>query len=202
MFTIVIQAGGESRRMGQDKALKLFLGQPLINRVVQRVSSLADELLVTTNHPDDYQFLGLPLYRDIIPERGALGGLYTALTVARFDLVAVVACDMPFVSPDLLALARDRLQATSADLVIAQTEKGYEPFHAIYRRATCQPAVKAALEAGKWRLISWFPQVQVATFTPEDLQRFDPQQRAFWNLNTPEEFQQAELLALELDESG
>ncbi len=102
MLTVVIQAGGESRRMGQDKALLPFLGKPLIQRVIERVASLADELLVTTNRPEAYQFLDLPLFPDVIPGRGALGGLYTALSAASQPLVAVVACDMPFASPALL----------------------------------------------------------------------------------------------------
>ncbi len=86
MLTVAIQAGGESRRMGQDKALLPFLGQPLIVRVIERLKLLADEILVTTNHPQAYQFLGLPLYPDQQPGRGALGGLYTALNAASHPL--------------------------------------------------------------------------------------------------------------------
>jgi molybdopterin-guanine dinucleotide biosynthesis protein A len=202
MLSIVIQAGGHSSRMGEDKALKLFLGKPLIARVVERVSHLADELLLTTNHPGEYEFLGLPLFQDIIAERGALGGLYTALSSASGDLVAVVACDMPFVNPGLLALGRERLQATPADLVVAQSEAGFEPFHAVYRRWTCLTAVKAALDADKWRLDSWFSDVQVSTFTAQELLRYDPQHLAFWNLNTLEEFQAAEIQARAIDQLG
>ena len=107
MLTVVIQAGGESRRMGQDKALIPFLGDHLIQRVRGRVAPLADELLVTTNQPQGYRFLGLPLFPDLIPGRGALGGLYTALSAASQPLVAVVACDMPFVNAEMLAAGRD-----------------------------------------------------------------------------------------------
>ena len=74
MLSVVIQAGGQSSRMGQDKALKLFLGRPLIQRVIERLQPIADELLVTTNHPEDYAFLNLPLFTDLKPGRGALGG--------------------------------------------------------------------------------------------------------------------------------
>jgi len=195
MLSVVIQAGGESRRMGQDKGLLLLLGQPLIARVMARVASLADEVLVTTNHPEAYRFLGVPLFEDIYPGMGALGGLYTALTVARHPLVAVVACDMPFASPEILAAARQRLLEADVDVVIPQSEDGYEPFHAVYRRDICLPAVKDALEAGERRLISWFPAVKVATLSAEEASRLDPLKLAFWNLNTPEELQQAEQMA-------
>jgi len=195
MLSVVIQAGGESRRMGQDKGLLLLLGQPLIARVMARVASLADEVLVTTNHPEAYRFLGVPLFEDIYPGMGALGGLYTALTVARHPLVAVVACDMPFASPEILAAARQRLLEAEVDVVIPQSEDGYEPFHAVYRRDICLPAVKDALEAGERRLISWFPAVKIATLSAEEASRLDPLKLAFWNLNTPEELQQAEQMA-------
>ena len=95
MLTICVQAGGESSRMGQDKALMPFLGRPLIQRVTDRLAPIADEVIVTTNHPEDYRFLGLPLFPDLKPGRGALGGLYTALSSATCESVAVVACDMP-----------------------------------------------------------------------------------------------------------
>src|SRR5512147_3127982 len=105
MLSVVIQAGGQSSRMGEDKALKSFLGRPLIQRVIERLSPIADEMVVTTNRPDDYQFLGLRLTPDLKPGRGALGGLYTAVASASHSLVAVVACDMPFASPALLEAA-------------------------------------------------------------------------------------------------
>ena len=95
MLTLAIQAGGRSSRMGKDKALLDFGGQPLIQQVLSRLESLADETIVTTNHPEDYHFLGFPLIPDVIPDRGALGGLYTALNAASHPLVAVVACDLP-----------------------------------------------------------------------------------------------------------
>jgi len=195
MLSVVIQAGGESRRMGQDKGLLLLLGQPLIARVMARVASLGDEVLVTTNRPEAYRFLGVPLFEDIYPGMGALGGLYTALNVARHPLVAVVACDMPFASPEILAAARERLLEAEVDVVIPQSEDGYEPFHAVYRRDICLPAVKDALEAGERRLISWFPAVKVSTLSAEEASRLDPLQLAFWNLNTPEELRQAEQMA-------
>lgn len=198
MFTVAIQSGGESRRMGQDKALLSFLGEPLISHVMKRVSALADEVLVTTNRPQGYRFLGVPLIPDSYPGAGALGGLYTALEAAHHELVGVVACDMPFASASLLALARDRLLAEGVDVAIPTTPQGYEPFHAVYRRAACLPAVKRALEAGERRLISWFPEVRVYALPPEDIRRCDPRGIAFWNLNTAEEFRQAEELARQM----
>lgn len=200
MLSVVIQAGGESRRMGRDKGLAYFLGERLIERAVRRVRSLADEILVTTNKEEDYRFLGLPLFPDLQPGSGALGGLYTALHAAGLPLVAVVACDMPFINAELLAAARDLLVHTGADLVIARMPEGYEPFHALYRRQTCLPAVQRALQAGERKMISWFPQVTVREIPGETIAALDPNGLAFLNLNTPEELRQAENLARSIGE--
>ena len=195
MLTVCIQAGGQSSRMGEDKALKTFLGRPLIQRVVERLSPFADELIVTTNRPEEYSFLGLPLFSDLKPGRGALGGLYTAIASAANPAVAVIACDMPFASPTLLQAANKILVAEEADVVIAKGEEGYEPLHAVYRRATCLPAIEAAIAADHWKVVAWFPQVKVRLLTPEELKRYDPSGLAFWNVNTPEEFTKAEKIA-------
>ena len=195
MLSLVIQAGGQSARMGEDKALKLFLGRPLIQRVIDRLAPIADEILVTTNCPDDYAFLGLRLIPDLVAGRGALGGLYTALASAAFPLVAVVACDMPFASASLLEAATRLLVEEEADVVIPKTEDGYEPFHAVYRRAACVPAIQSAIQADRWKVIAWFPQVKVRELTMGEMTRLDPSGLAFWNVNTPEEFAEAERLA-------
>lgn len=204
MLTICIQAGGASSRMGEDKALKPFLGRPLIQRVVDRLQPIADELIVTTNRPDDYAFLGLRLVSDVKPGRGALGGLYTAIASASHPMVAVVACDMPFASAKLLESASKIMNTEAVDVVIPQVlseeatekrSKGYEPLHALYRRATCLPAIESAIDADQWKVIAWFPQVKIRVLTADEIKSADPDGLAFWNVNTPEEFAKAEQIA-------
>ena len=195
MLTVCIQAGGQSSRMGEDKALKPFLGRPLIQRVVERLAPIADEVIVTTNRPEDYSFLNLRLYPDLKPGRGALGGLHTAIASASHPVVAVVACDMPFASATLIEAASNLLLEEDADVVIARTEEGYEPIHAVYRRETCLPAIEAAIEADQWKVIAWFPQVTVRVLTSSEIKRYDSTGLAFWNVNTPEEFLEAEKIA-------
>jgi molybdopterin-guanine dinucleotide biosynthesis protein A len=216
MLTVCIQAGGQSSRMGEDKALKTFLGRPLIQRVAERLAPIADEMIVTTNHPEDYRFLdtstrptpalapgasvgqsvrSLRLVADLKPGRGALGGLYTAIASASRSMVAVVACDMPFASATLLRRASRILIEEEMDVVIPQSEEGYEPLHAVYRRETCLPAIESAINADQWKVIAWFPQVKVRVLTPQEIQEYDPSGLAFWNVNTPEEFVEAEKIA-------
>ncbi|MBK6792390.1 MAG: molybdenum cofactor guanylyltransferase [Anaerolineales bacterium] len=195
MLSVVIQAGGQSSRMGEDKALKPFLGKPLIQRVVERLSPITDEMIVTTNRTVDYEFLKLRLVTDLKPGRGALGGLYTAIASASHPFVAVAACDMPFASQNFFESAYRLIVKEEADVIIAKTEEGYEPFHALYRRETCLPAIEAAINEDKWKVIAWFPQAKVRELSPDELKSFDPSGLCFWNVNTPEEFGKAEQLA-------
>jgi molybdopterin-guanine dinucleotide biosynthesis protein A len=178
--------------MGTDKALLDFDGQTLIEHLLARLDGIAPETIITTNHPERYDFLKLPLVPDVLPGRGALGGIYTALQAAAQPLVAVVACDMPFASPAILSACRDILTTDPGlDVVIPSSEHGLEPLHAVYRRATCLPAVKAAIERGQWKVISWHGEVNVRVLLPNEIAKFDPDGSAFENVNTPEELKAA-----------
>jgi molybdenum cofactor guanylyltransferase len=178
--------------MGQDKALMPFLGRPLIMRQVERLRVLDAAVLVVTNRPADYEFLGLPLFPDRVQGLGPLGGLVTAFEAAQSALLAVVACDMPFINPALLAAQRDLLVREGADVVIPRSPEGLEPLHAVYRRERCLPAVHAALQAGRRKMITWFEDVTVREMTSAEVAAHDPAFRSFINVNSPDEFRQAE----------
>jgi molybdopterin-guanine dinucleotide biosynthesis protein A len=197
MLTLAIQAGGESRRMGSDKALQPFLGQPLILRLLSRLAWIADEVLVTSNQPEQYRFLGLDPIPDLMPGLGALGGLYTALSAATHLYVAVVACDMPFASPEIFLAELALLRETGADAVIPRSDEGTEPFHAVYRAETCLPHVREVIESGKRRADAWFGKVNIRYMDEEEILPYDPERLAFFNINTPEELVEAEELARE-----
>lgn len=195
MLSVAVQAGGRSSRMGENKALRSFLGRPLIERVVRRIESAADEILITTNEPGTFDFLDIRQIPDVRPGFGPLGGLYTALTAASLPTVAVIACDMPFANAPLLVAAAGILLSEEADVVVAKSTDGYEPMHAVYRRSTCLPAIEAALDSGQLRVISWFPEVAVRHLRDDEVDRYDPERIAFLNVNTPQEFARAEELA-------
>ena len=194
MVTLAIQAGGQSRRMGSDKGLVRLAGVPLVMHVHHRLRRLADEVLITTNRPEAYAFLGLRMASDPLPGAGALSGLSTALEAARGDRVLVIACDMPFVHAPLvahlLALAEDH------EAVVPRRSGEFEPLLAVYHRA-CLPAIQASLTAGQRRVISFFPAVRLRPVDEAELQRFDPSGRSFFNINTPGDLREAECLLAE-----
>ena len=125
-----ILAGGKSSRFGENKALYNYEGKPLVQRVVETVRSVIPRISIIANQPELYTFLDLPVYTDIIPGLGPLGGIYTALRNSSTPYIFIAACDMPDISPDviryMMSIAEDH------DVTIPWNDNFYEPLHAIY----------------------------------------------------------------------
>ncbi len=186
--------------MGTDKTLRPFLDRVLIERVLERVRPVADELFVTTNHPERCHFLNIPCVPDVIPGRGALGGIYTALQAASSAFVAIIACDMPFVNSTLLAAEHERLVQSTCDAVIPRTaDNQAQPFHGVYRRENCLPSLEIAIQDDQWQVNSWLSKLHTCPFLPEEFKKHDPFGLAFWNVNTPSELTRAEQMAREIE---
>ena len=199
--TVVIQAGGESRRMGRSKATVPFVGRPLICRLVERLSPVADELIITTNEAPNLAFLhemypdlSIRLVPDAYNERGALPGMYTALSAAQNPYVAVVACDMVFASARLVVAEALAMHESGADVVAPHNKHGFEPLHALYRRETCMPAVRRRADRGEKRVQSFFddPELSVLPYTQDKVLAVEPRGGCFINANTPEELARIE----------
>ncbi|MGB8644104.1 MAG: molybdenum cofactor guanylyltransferase [Anaerolineae bacterium] len=208
MVSGVILAGGMSRRMGRDKAWVELAGQALIERVCAHLRELCEELVVVANDPAPYARLGARLTADVWPGKGSLGGIYSGLLSARFDQAIVVACDMPFINPDLfrymLGLAGDydlvipsasdpsKPQAPKSERPTAK-DLDLHPLHAVYTK-TCLAPMAARLQSGDLRAISFFPDVRVRVVEPVEIERFDPQRLSLFNINTTEDLALADKL--------
>lgn len=200
-ISVVIQAGGESRRMGRSKATVPFAGRPLITRLIDRLSPVADELIITTNEHENLKFLyeeyphlNLKLVGDAFKFRGALPGLYTAMQASQNPYVAVVACDMIFASASLVVAQSIEMSRTGADVVVPVNKHGFEPFHALYRRETCVPAIRRKLDEGDKRAQSLLsdPKINVVEFSQDRVLEAEPRGGCFINANTPEELKRIE----------
>jgi len=177
--------------MGRDKARVLLGGRPLITHVLERAAPLGTDVLVTTNAPEAFNFLGVRLVPDDQPGAGALTGLQTALRAARAERVLVLACDLPFVCIPLLEhLLR---VAPEADAVLPRWHGELEPLHAVYRR-TCLGPIERALAEGRQRMISFHTSIRLHVVEEDDIVAFDPQGLTFFNVNTPDELRTAERL--------
>ncbi|MCI9129146.1 MAG: molybdopterin-guanine dinucleotide biosynthesis protein B [Eggerthellaceae bacterium] len=194
--TVTIQAGGESRRMGRSKATVPFAGKPLICRLVRRLLPVADEMIITTNEPENLGFLAdefpgvdIKLVRDAYDFRGALPGIFTALDAAQNPYVALVACDMVFASAPLVVAEAIEMADKEADIVVPVNKHGFEPFHAMYRRVPCLEVVTEALGRGESRAQSIYRsgELKVVEFPQERVLEVEPMGGCFVNANTPEE---------------
>ena len=189
--TGVILAGGKSRRMGANKALMQLGEDSLIGHIIRRMRLVTDELLLITNSPTEYAHLDLPMYTDIIPNTGALGGIYTGLTSASHDAVICVACDSPFLEPKLLTYLVSVLGEYDAVMpytsnhndtqIILQTLCG------VYSKR-CLPIIASMLQASELRVHALQEWARVQSVSPEVWQKLDPEGMSFFNINTPADF--------------
>lgn len=181
----VILAGGESRRMGSDKSLLPWHGGRFIEHIHRLLDELFDEVIIVTNSPGLYDSIPCRKEPDIYYKQGSLAGIHSGLCHARNERIFVVACDMPFLSEEVIRAlcACDR----QAEVVIPRSEWGLEPLHACYAKS-CLPAIEAVLDAGKKRIVGFFPEVRVVEVAAAEFQKIDPEGLSFRNINTPEEY--------------
>ena len=194
--TGVIQAGGKSTRMGgQPKALLELGGRRIIERVLDVITSVVDDVLIVTNTPELYGFLGLPMVGDVYPDHGSLGGIFTGLSSAAGDAAFTVACDMPFLHREVARLTVAR--AGEGDVVIPRVGEQLETMHAVYTKA-CLPHIEARLREGRFRITGFFDRVQVVEIGEAEVARHRSPDVVFMNVNTPEELVRARALVPEL----
>lgn len=183
--TGVILAGGESRRMGSDKSLLALSGERFIERSYQLMASLFSEVLIVTNSPDLYADIPCRKVPDVYRGKGALAGIHAGLHHASQSQIFVVACDMPYLQPELI---RHICQENSAaEVYIPRSSHSLEPLHACYRKS-CLPAMEEVLDNDGRRIIEFFPAVNVVEIPEQNWKRFDPQGLSFHNINTPQDY--------------
>jgi molybdenum cofactor guanylyltransferase len=194
--TGVIQAGGRSVRMGgQPKALIELGGRRIIERVVAAVAPAVDDVLVVTNTPELYAFLKLPMVGDVYPDHGSLGGIYSGLKAASGPGALTVACDMPFLHPDVIKLVAAR--AGEGDVVIPRVGSRLETLHAAYDKV-CLPHLAECLIAGRLKIVEFLERVRVVEIAEGEVARFRDPRVTFMNVNTPDDLARARALVAEL----
>jgi molybdopterin-guanine dinucleotide biosynthesis protein A len=194
----IVLAGGQSRRLGRDKAVEPLQGQPLIQRVVNRVRQVSRETVIVVADQDRGDALPLDkevrIALDIYPGKGSLGGIFSGLSAAQEEWGVVVACDMPFLNLDLLRYLVSLRE--DVDAVVPVLEGRPEPTHSLYSRA-CLPHIEARLKANDLKISGFFDEVRVKYVPEEDIARFDPDCLSFFNINSPTDLDKALALAVQ-----
>ena len=179
-------AGGKSSRMGVNKAFVELHGKPLIAHVLDRVSDLGqNETILIANSPADYSHLELPVYSDLIPGKGSLGGIYSAIHYSSSQYTLVVACDMPLLNRDLLRYMID-LCESPVDVIAPRVAGHPQGLHAIYSK-DCLDLIRQQLDAGWLKVVGFHDSVRVRCLDEIEYQRFDPNGFSFFNINTPQD---------------
>jgi molybdopterin-guanine dinucleotide biosynthesis protein A len=169
--------------MGRDKALIPFRGQPLLQVVLNRVSTVFPDPFVISGSPERYPFLKCPVVPDRLPGRGPLSGIDAALRHAGTPFVFVCGCDMPFLSESLLRLLAARIRG-GIDLVMPSGPDGAEPLCAIWGKSAL-PAVETALSEDRFSLVVLAERLSVQSVATAEVSGVDPGFASFRNFNTP-----------------
>ena len=188
--TGVLLAGGKSLRMGQDKRYLIVGEQTLLERGLGVLRSMFHEILVIIAQDSPPLKIDARVVRDLVPDCGSLGGIYTGLTQATTPYIFAVACDMPFLNQTVIAQFTDRRD--TADIVMARLAARLHPMHALYSKK-CLPAMEQMIAARQLKIqgLLSHSSLRVQYITEADLLSIDPSWRSFHNVNTPADLEAA-----------
>lgn len=186
--TAIVLAGGKSSRMGTSKALLRFDGEPLIVHVVATLRRLCADVVVVAAPGQDLPPLPVTLVRDEVAYQGPVGGICYGLRAASRDVSFVTSCDSAFLSSNLISHLVSRM--SSHDVVVPHWQGRLQPLHAVYRRSVL-PLLEEQLARGELRPVYLFDKVRTLRIDEEEIRRFDPEGSSFFNMNTPEDYEEA-----------
>jgi molybdopterin-guanine dinucleotide biosynthesis protein A len=188
--TGVLLAGGKSRRMGEDKRYLMVGEQTLLERALGVLRLMFHEVLVVIAQDSAPLDIDARVMRDLVPDCGSLGGIYTGLIQATTPYIFAVACDMPFLNQAVITQFTNRRD--TADIVMARLATRLHPMHALYGKE-CLPAMEQMIVTQQLKIHEMVSHasLRVQYVTEADLFSIDPSWRSFHNVNTPEDLEVA-----------
>jgi molybdopterin-guanine dinucleotide biosynthesis protein A len=183
-ITGIILSGGQSLRMGENKAFIKIDGIPIINRIHSVFKKLFQEVIIVTNQKELFSNFDAKIYVDIIPDCGVLAGLYTGLFFSSFPYSFCVACDMPYLKESVIEFLIGGLN--DFDVIVPKTVDGLQPLHAVYSKK-CLPAIRNTIQDGKSKILDFYPMVKIKLVEEQEFHFLDPGMESFINVNTPEQ---------------
>jgi molybdopterin-guanine dinucleotide biosynthesis protein A len=170
---------------GINKAFLKMNGERLIDMILKIFREIFDDIIVVAARPILYQSLNIMVVKDIIPEIGPLGGIYTALLYSSSEHIFLTACDMPFLNRNMVEyLIRD---IKGYDVVVPKINGRFQPLHAVYSRR-CVRYIKKLIDKRDFKIIDLFPKVKVKEIIDKEIGYIDKKFLSFYNINTAEDF--------------
>ena len=186
-ITGVILAGGRSNRFGSNKALALLHGKSLIQHVTDTVASVFNDSLLVTNTPEQYDFLNIPMIRDRYQDMGPLAGIHAALRHTGKSWIFVVGCDMPAITPDVVAFLCSFVHE-DCEAVIPWLERGAEPLCGLYHK-TALAKIEQYLKGGKVQVKEILENLAVRKITEQELLKVTGDLQVFYYVNRERDLQ-------------
>ena len=185
-----ILAGGASSRMGTDKAHLRLGGQTFVAKIAAAMAAIAAPVSVVSSKPGGGDF-GLRAISDVYEKRGALGGLHAALADARAPWIAVVSCDLPFVTGELFERLASFISEDREAVAPVQPDGREQPLCALYARAKCLEVADELLRAGELRPRALLRRTRTRWVAFDELADLTHAELFFRNINTPEDYRAA-----------
>ena len=188
-MSLIILAGGNSTRLNRDKAfLELIENKTIIENIVNCLKGVFSEIIIVANNLEDYKFLELKVVPDLVRGKGPLGGIYTGLKTAEEERSFVLACDMPFVSVDLV---RYMLKFKDFDAVVPRFNGYTEPLHAVYSKNVL-PVIENQIKKDELRINETIKKIKkIKYIEKEEIEKFDKAKLCFFNINDKNDFEEA-----------
>jgi molybdopterin-guanine dinucleotide biosynthesis protein A len=183
-----VLAGGKSTRMGQDKAAVTLNGLTLLQHALAALREVCRDVAIL-GKCELYGSLG-PVYEDIFPGCGPLGGIHTALSNSQTPLNLIIAVDTPFLSPDFLSYLADRAIDSSAIVTTPEIDEYTQPLCTVYS-LDFRSIAEQALRQGNYKIVPLFPKDRTLVIKEAELRQFAFATDMFENLNTPEDLARA-----------
>jgi molybdopterin-guanine dinucleotide biosynthesis protein A len=195
----IVLAGGKNARIARDKAFILLpSGKSIVQNILSVLEQIFNEIIIVTNRKEAYRKFNVQVVEDLIRESGPLAGVFSGLCYSRSKHNFVVACDMPFIKPDLIRLLLD--ERKTYDVVIPEIAGEVEPLFALYSK-DCIGVMFEHLQKRNLRMRGVLSELSVKRIQEEDIDRLDPERLSFFNINTGEDLKKAERLKIKTGEA-
>lgn len=181
----IILAGGKSSRMKSDKAFLKLGEKTIIEELISRLEKKFQTLIIIANDREKYEIFGKPVIKDIIPDKGPLGGIYTGLVTSDSFYNFIFSCDAPFVNFDLIDYMSDNLN--NVDIIVPRCDGRFHPLHAIYSTECINP-IREQLDKNDLKVTNFFSKVNTRVVDESELEKLDLGQEPFRNINTREDY--------------